>query len=191
MQVWYHVCPNRGRGCYNTRLKDDGGCTIWYNEKEVNWGADANSTLTGHNSAPPIMNSKFLSHPFSLPSDHSSCRKLRSISSAPSPSVSQTSKCLWMTLTERSPMVSAGRREVCVEEWLMTVHKHVVQSLIALSCIGFRNNNQYVQWNIYNDIQRFYVDHQTGLFKCLYWDKPFEMCHLVFKGLPTCITIAT
>lgn len=34
-QVWYHVCPNRGRGCYNTRLKEDGGCTIWYNEKEV------------------------------------------------------------------------------------------------------------------------------------------------------------
>lgn len=36
VQVWYHVCPNRGRGCYNTRLKEDGGCTIWYNEKEVN-----------------------------------------------------------------------------------------------------------------------------------------------------------
>lgn len=36
LQVWYHVCPNRGRGCYNTRLKEDGGCTIWYNEKEVN-----------------------------------------------------------------------------------------------------------------------------------------------------------
>lgn len=36
MQVWYHVCANRGRGCYNTRLKEDGGCTIWYNEKEVN-----------------------------------------------------------------------------------------------------------------------------------------------------------
>ncbi|MEQ2167558.1 hypothetical protein GOODEAATRI_005290 [Goodea atripinnis] len=33
--VWYHVCPNRGKGCYNTRLKEDGGCTIWYNEKEV------------------------------------------------------------------------------------------------------------------------------------------------------------
>lgn len=36
VQVWYHVCANRGRGCYNTRLKEDGGCTIWYNEKEVN-----------------------------------------------------------------------------------------------------------------------------------------------------------
>uniref|UniRef100_A0AAX7T9L2 ATP-dependent RNA helicase n=1 Tax=Astatotilapia calliptera TaxID=8154 RepID=A0AAX7T9L2_ASTCA len=34
-KVWYHVCPNRGRGCYNTRLKEDGGCTIWYNEKEL------------------------------------------------------------------------------------------------------------------------------------------------------------
>ncbi|CAG09075.1 unnamed protein product, partial [Tetraodon nigroviridis] len=25
----------RGRGCYNTQLKEDGGCTIWYNEKEL------------------------------------------------------------------------------------------------------------------------------------------------------------
>ncbi|KAG2468232.1 DDX1 helicase, partial [Polypterus senegalus] len=33
--VWYHVCPNRGRGCYNTRLKDEGGCTIWYNENQL------------------------------------------------------------------------------------------------------------------------------------------------------------
>ncbi|MBN3308894.1 DDX1 helicase, partial [Amia calva] len=34
-KVWYHVCANRGRGCYNTRLKEDGGCTIWYNEKQL------------------------------------------------------------------------------------------------------------------------------------------------------------
>ncbi|XP_034000001.1 ATP-dependent RNA helicase DDX1 isoform X5 [Trematomus bernacchii] len=34
-KVWYHVCANRGRGCYNTRLKEDGGCTIWYKEKEL------------------------------------------------------------------------------------------------------------------------------------------------------------
>ncbi|XP_039604866.1 ATP-dependent RNA helicase DDX1 [Polypterus senegalus] len=34
-KVWYHVCPNRGRGCYNTRLKDEGGCTIWYNENQL------------------------------------------------------------------------------------------------------------------------------------------------------------
>ncbi|KAG7265895.1 hypothetical protein CRUP_009499 [Coryphaenoides rupestris] len=34
-KVWYHVCANRGRGCYNTRLKEEGGCTIWYNEKEL------------------------------------------------------------------------------------------------------------------------------------------------------------
>uniref|UniRef100_A0A672P3X8 ATP-dependent RNA helicase n=1 Tax=Sinocyclocheilus grahami TaxID=75366 RepID=A0A672P3X8_SINGR len=33
-KLWYHVCPNRGKGCYNTRLKENGGCTIWYNEKE-------------------------------------------------------------------------------------------------------------------------------------------------------------
>ncbi|XP_072913042.1 ATP-dependent RNA helicase DDX1 [Hemitrygon akajei] len=34
-KVWYHSCPNRGRGCYNTRLKDQGGCTIWYNEMQL------------------------------------------------------------------------------------------------------------------------------------------------------------
>ncbi|PFH31733.1 putative ATP-dependent RNA helicase DDX1 [Besnoitia besnoiti] len=31
-QVWYHRCPNRGRGCHNTRLITEGGCTIWYDE---------------------------------------------------------------------------------------------------------------------------------------------------------------
>uniref|UniRef100_A0A8C7KNW8 ATP-dependent RNA helicase n=1 Tax=Oncorhynchus kisutch TaxID=8019 RepID=A0A8C7KNW8_ONCKI len=34
-EVWYHTCANRGRGCHNTRLKEEGGCTIWYNEKEL------------------------------------------------------------------------------------------------------------------------------------------------------------
>ncbi|CAI5769587.1 ATP-dependent RNA helicase DDX1 [Podarcis lilfordi] len=34
-KVWYHSCPSRGKGCYNTRLKDEGGCTIWYNEMQV------------------------------------------------------------------------------------------------------------------------------------------------------------
>ncbi|XP_067098227.1 ATP-dependent RNA helicase DDX1 [Osmerus mordax] len=34
-KVWYHTCANRGRGCHNTRLKEDGGCTIWYNEIEL------------------------------------------------------------------------------------------------------------------------------------------------------------
>ncbi|KAM6954207.1 ATP-dependent RNA helicase DDX1 [Aplochiton taeniatus] len=34
-KVWYHTCANRGRGCYNTKLKENGGCTIWYNEKEL------------------------------------------------------------------------------------------------------------------------------------------------------------
>ncbi|GAA6090006.1 ATP-dependent RNA helicase DDX1 [Tachysurus ichikawai] len=34
-KVWYHVCANRGRGCYNTRLKEEGGCTILYNGKEL------------------------------------------------------------------------------------------------------------------------------------------------------------
>ena len=35
-QVWYHSnCSNRGKGCYNTRLTDEGGCCIWYNEPTV------------------------------------------------------------------------------------------------------------------------------------------------------------
>ncbi|PSN32349.1 ATP-dependent RNA helicase Ddx1 [Blattella germanica] len=33
-KVWYHGewCSSRGRNCWNTRLTDDGGCCIWYNE---------------------------------------------------------------------------------------------------------------------------------------------------------------
>jgi ATP-dependent RNA helicase DDX1 len=32
-KVWYHSnCSTRGKGCYNTRLVDEGGCCIWYNE---------------------------------------------------------------------------------------------------------------------------------------------------------------
>jgi len=31
-KVWYHKCPNRGRGCTNTKLVEEGGCTIWYDE---------------------------------------------------------------------------------------------------------------------------------------------------------------
>lgn len=33
-KVWYHTCPNRGKGCSDTRLRDHGGCAIWYDEKE-------------------------------------------------------------------------------------------------------------------------------------------------------------
>lgn len=33
-KVWYHTCPNRGKGCNNTQLRDKGGCSIWYDEKE-------------------------------------------------------------------------------------------------------------------------------------------------------------
>lgn len=33
-KVWYHTCPNRGKNCANTRLTDQGGCTIWYNEPQ-------------------------------------------------------------------------------------------------------------------------------------------------------------
>jgi ATP-dependent RNA helicase DDX1 len=33
-KVWYHGewCSSRGRNCWNTRLTDEGGCTIWYDE---------------------------------------------------------------------------------------------------------------------------------------------------------------
>ena len=35
-KVWYHSnCKNRGKGCYNTNLTDQGGCCIWYNERNL------------------------------------------------------------------------------------------------------------------------------------------------------------
>jgi len=34
-KVWYHQCPSKGKSCVNTRLTDQGGCTIWYNEKQI------------------------------------------------------------------------------------------------------------------------------------------------------------
>ncbi|XP_072024560.1 ATP-dependent RNA helicase DDX1-like [Amphiura filiformis] len=33
-KVWYHSCPSRGKSCYNTYLKQEGGCCIWYNEMQ-------------------------------------------------------------------------------------------------------------------------------------------------------------
>ena len=33
-KVWYHSCPSRGKSCFNTLLKDEGGCCIWYNEMQ-------------------------------------------------------------------------------------------------------------------------------------------------------------
>ncbi|EGD75338.1 eIF4a [Salpingoeca rosetta] len=34
-KVWYHTCPSKGKGCHNTRLKSQGGCTIWYDEPQL------------------------------------------------------------------------------------------------------------------------------------------------------------
>lgn len=36
-KVWYHGewCSSRGRNCWNTRLTDEGGCCIWFNEPRV------------------------------------------------------------------------------------------------------------------------------------------------------------
>jgi len=31
-KVWYHKCANRGKGCQNKKLTDQGGCCIWYDE---------------------------------------------------------------------------------------------------------------------------------------------------------------
>lgn len=35
-KVWYHGewCKTRGRNCWNTRLTDERGCCIWYNEMQ-------------------------------------------------------------------------------------------------------------------------------------------------------------
>ena len=29
-KVWYHSCPSRGKSCSDTRLKEQGGCCIWF-----------------------------------------------------------------------------------------------------------------------------------------------------------------
>ena len=35
-KVWYHSnCKTKGKGCYDTRLVEEGGCCIWYNELQV------------------------------------------------------------------------------------------------------------------------------------------------------------
>ena len=35
MQVWYHSnCANKGKGCSDTRLVEQGGCCIWFNEPQ-------------------------------------------------------------------------------------------------------------------------------------------------------------
>ncbi|ELW62599.1 ATP-dependent RNA helicase DDX1 [Tupaia chinensis] len=34
-KVWYHVCSNRGKSCYNTRFEEDGGWTTWYDEMQL------------------------------------------------------------------------------------------------------------------------------------------------------------
>lgn len=44
-KVWYHSnCSNRGKNCWNTRLTDQGGCCIWYNEPQ--YLADIEEHLT-------------------------------------------------------------------------------------------------------------------------------------------------
>lgn len=36
-KVWFHGewCSTRGKNCWNTNLTNQGGCCIWYNEKQV------------------------------------------------------------------------------------------------------------------------------------------------------------
>ncbi|OQV19902.1 ATP-dependent RNA helicase DDX1 [Hypsibius exemplaris] len=31
-KVWYHSCQSRGQNCHNTKLTNQGGCCLWYNE---------------------------------------------------------------------------------------------------------------------------------------------------------------
>jgi len=31
-KVWFHNCPSKGQSCNNTKLTDEGGCAIWYDE---------------------------------------------------------------------------------------------------------------------------------------------------------------
>lgn len=33
-KVWYHGCASRGKNCNNTKLRDKGGCAIWYDEPQ-------------------------------------------------------------------------------------------------------------------------------------------------------------
>jgi ATP-dependent RNA helicase DDX1 len=36
-KVWFHGqwCPSHGKGCANTKLTNQGGCCIWYDEQQV------------------------------------------------------------------------------------------------------------------------------------------------------------
>eukprot|EP00761_Pharyngomonas_kirbyi_P014096 gb/GECH01014126.1/.p1 GENE.gb/GECH01014126.1/~~gb/GECH01014126.1/.p1 ORF type:complete len:725 (+),score=180.09 gb/GECH01014126.1/:1-2175(+) len=34
-KMWYHTCPSRGKNCNNTRLVQDGGCCIWFDETDM------------------------------------------------------------------------------------------------------------------------------------------------------------
>lgn len=34
-KVWYHTCGSRGQNCHNTKLVDQKGCCIWYNEQQL------------------------------------------------------------------------------------------------------------------------------------------------------------
>ncbi|GAB5031371.1 atp-dependent rna helicase ddx1 [Nannochloropsis oceanica] len=33
-KVWYHSCASRGKGCVNRKVKEEGGCTIWFDEAD-------------------------------------------------------------------------------------------------------------------------------------------------------------
>eukprot|EP00117_Sycon_ciliatum_P026385 scpid39786/ scgid5952/ ATP-dependent RNA helicase DDX1; DEAD box protein 1 len=45
-KVWYHKCPSRGKSCNNTRLVEQGGCTIWYNEVKLLRDVEAHLDIT-------------------------------------------------------------------------------------------------------------------------------------------------
>ncbi|KYQ90973.1 putative RNA helicase [Tieghemostelium lacteum] len=34
-KVWYHTCRDKGKGCFNTKLVEQKGCCIWYDELDL------------------------------------------------------------------------------------------------------------------------------------------------------------
>ncbi len=97
-QVWYHVCPNRGKGCYNTRLKrmED----VLFGTTRKRW--EHTHTFTWHYMIWTIC--------ILIVFRFSCCQKLRNIWNAPLLSVNLTSKYLWMNLMAKWLMAAQDCR---------------------------------------------------------------------------------
>jgi len=53
-KVWYHQCPSKGNNCNNTRLVENGGCTIWYNEQMLLAEVEDHLNITIQQAAPDM-----------------------------------------------------------------------------------------------------------------------------------------